>query len=266
MDLLKRNFAPILPEAWEEIDDEARQVLGVHLGGRKVVDFDGPHGWEYPAVNLGRLEQLAEPSEDGAELSLRQVQPLAEVRVPFHLSLQELDAVSRGAEDPELEPVAEAAEDLARVENTAIFKGSPELGVEGIAELSPHPHHELPDDPVHTPHAVVQAAEELRKAGVGGPYGLALGADAYTSLAEAADDGYPIRRHVDELIDGPIVWVPSLDGGVLVSLRGEDFVLTVGQDLSVGYAAHDHDDVELFLTESFTFRVLEPAAAVVLDG
>jgi uncharacterized linocin/CFP29 family protein len=38
----------------------------------------------------------------------------------------------------------------------------------------------------------------------------------------------------------------------------------VGQDLAIGYAHHDKDQVELYLTESLTFRVLEPAAAVAL--
>ncbi|WP_437855915.1 encapsulin [Sorangium sp. So ce363] len=60
------------------------------------------------------------------------------------------------------------------------------------------------------------------------------------------------------------MWAPALEGGVLLSTRGSDFELTVGEDLSIGYDRHDKDIIELFLTESFTFRVLEPAAAVAL--
>lgn len=37
-----------------------------------------------------------------------------------------------------------------------------------------------------------------------------------------------------------------------------------GQDLSVGYLSHTADTVELYLEESFTFRGLEPEAAVAL--
>jgi uncharacterized linocin/CFP29 family protein len=40
--------------------------------------------------------------------------------------------------------------------------------------------------------------------------------------------------------------------------------MTVGQDLSIGYLSHGKESVDLYLTESFTFRVLEPAAAVEL--
>ena len=55
MDLLKRSHAPITPEAWKQIDAEAKRVLQINLAGRKLVDFDGPHGWQYAAVNTGRL-------------------------------------------------------------------------------------------------------------------------------------------------------------------------------------------------------------------
>src|SRR3569832_1983687 len=59
MDLLKRQLAPITSEAWDQIDDEAKRVLALHLAGRKLVDFSGPHGWQLGGVNTGRLQQIA---------------------------------------------------------------------------------------------------------------------------------------------------------------------------------------------------------------
>jgi uncharacterized linocin/CFP29 family protein len=41
--------------------------------------------------------------------------------------------------------------------------------------------------------------------------------------------------------------------------------MTVGQDPAIGHKAHDTRDVERYFTESFTFRVLEPVASVVLE-
>ncbi|HWN69016.1 MAG TPA: encapsulin, partial [Haliangium sp.] len=37
MDLLKRHLAPIVPAAWDAIDEEARAILSEHLAGRKLV-------------------------------------------------------------------------------------------------------------------------------------------------------------------------------------------------------------------------------------
>jgi uncharacterized linocin/CFP29 family protein len=103
--------------------------------------------------------------------------------------------------------------------------------------------------------------------GVNGPFALLVGTDISTRISVATENGYPIRKHIEQhIIDGPLVWAPSIDGAVLLSARGGDFALTVGQDLSIGYTAHDRESVELYLTESFTFRVLDGAAAVTLQA
>ena len=77
--------------------------------------------------------------------------------------------------------------------------------------------------------------------------------------------GYPLLDHLRKIIGGPLVWAPGVEGAVVVSQRGGDFLLDVGEDLSIGYASHDADAVELYLVESFTFRVATPEAAVALS-
>jgi len=265
MDLLKREFAPILPQAWEQIDNEARRVLRLNLAGRKLVDFQGPFGWEYAAVNIGRLVGFDNEPFPGLTVGQRVVQPLIEMRTPMRLDIVELDSVARGAADPDLDPVIEAAERIARAEDTAIFHGYAQAGITGIIPSSPHKPLDFPLDGTRYPHVIVQAKEILSEAGIGGPYALALGPQAYNELSQASDDGYPIRKRIEQqIIDGPIVWSPSIDGAVLLSIRGGDFELTVGQDLSVGYAYQEREMVELYIVESFTFRVIEPAAAIYL--
>jgi uncharacterized linocin/CFP29 family protein len=56
-----------------------------------------------------------------------------------------------------------------------------------------------------------------------------------------------------------------LKGGVVVSLRGGDVTLCVGQDAAIGYSAHDAARVSLYLVESFTFLVSSPEVIVVLE-
>ena len=264
MDLLKRGLAPVTSEAWAQIDDEARRVLKLHLAGRKLVDFSGPHGWALGAVNTGRLLHI-EKSPDQVGHAIRDVRPLIELRTPIELPMLELDYASRGASDLDLDPVVAAAERVARAEDTAIFHGFKEGRIEGLVEATPHAPIEV-DSTLAWPKAVSAAKEVLRLAGVNGPYALALGTAAYDELSSAGDDGYPLRNRIEESkAEGSFVWAPALQGGaVLLSTRGGDYELTVGQDLSVGYAAHDRNTVELYLTESFTFRVLEEKAAILL--
>src|SRR5450755_1789516 len=103
MDLLKRQKAPIVSEAWEQIDEEARRVLKLHLAGRKVVDFSGPHGWTFAAVNSGRLKLLERGPVAGVPAGVRDVRPLVELRLPFFLEIMELDYAARGATDLDLD-------------------------------------------------------------------------------------------------------------------------------------------------------------------
>ena len=76
--------------------------------------------------------------------------------------------------------------------------------------------------------------------------------------------GYPLQQHLSRILGGDLVWAPGLDGALVVSKRGGDFALDVGQDLSIGYARHDVEVVTLYVEESLSFRVNEPDAAVVL--
>ena len=52
----------------------------------------------------------------------------------------------------------------------------------------------------------------------------------------------------------------------MLSLRGGDFVLECGQDLSIGYDSHDAEVVRLYLEESISFHVATPEAAVALTA
>jgi uncharacterized linocin/CFP29 family protein len=265
MDLLKRELAPITSEAWKQIDEEARRVLKLHLAGRKLVDFSGPHGWQLGAVNTGRLKPVEPSTSSTVTHAIREVRPLVELRSNFELPVAELDRAGRGADDLDLDPVILAAERIARAEDSAIFRSFPAGGIGGIIAASPHSE-VVVTTPSDWPRAVSRAKEALRLSGVNGPYALAAGPTAYAELTSEGDDGYPLRKRVEEnIVEGSLVWAPALEeGAVLLSIRGGDYELTVGQDLSVGYLAHSADDVELFITESFTFRVLEEKAAALI--
>jgi len=267
LDLLKRKLAPIAPPAFAAVDAEAARVLRLNLAARRIVDFRGPHGWELAAVNTGRLAMIqgAPDRADDIHFGIRQTQALVEVRVPIRLPIMELDSIARGAPDPDLRAVVAAAERVAHFEDGAIFNGLGAAGIVGIIPASPHQPHTLPPDLTQLPRTILAARETLRQAGVDGPYALVLDAAYTAQVLGAAEDGYPLAKGLTEqVLDGPLVRAPAIDGGVLLSVRGGDYELTVGQDLSIGYAAHDRHNVELYLTESFTFRVLESAAAVRL--
>jgi uncharacterized linocin/CFP29 family protein len=265
MNHLLRERAPITEAGWEELDTEARERLEPGLAARKLVDFAGPLGWDYSATNLGRISAL--DTFEGVDAVRRRVLPLVELRAGFTISRAELADLERGADDIDLGPLDEAAKQIAHAENVAVFHGWLEAGMRGIAESCTHPAVALSADFNAYSRHVAEAVETLLKAGVSGPYGLALGPDQYTGVIQSTEHGgYPLFDHLKKILGGgPIVWAPGVRGAAVVSLRGGDFLFESGEDLSIGYDHHDADSVFLYLEESFSFRVATPEAACFLQ-
>ena len=263
MNNLHRELAPISDKAWAQIEEEASRTLKRHLAARRVVDVPSPKGLELSAIGTGHPHQIQAPG-DGIEAAQRGAKALVELRVPFELTRQAIDDVERGATDSDWSPVKEAARKIAFAEDRSVFDGYAAAGIEGVRQGSSNPPLTLPSHVKGYPGAVAQAVSQLRLAGVNGPYALLLGADAYTAVSGGSDEGYPVLHHIQRLVDGEIVWAPAIEGGFVLSTRGGDFELDIGQDISIGYLSHSETIVELYLQETFTFRLLTTEAAVVL--
>lgn len=262
---LNRALAPLSARAWEAVEKEAREVLSTHLAARRLSEFVGPLGWEHSAIDLGQVRALEGRLPGAVAVRVRQVRPLVELRVPFELERAQLERVDRGARQVDLGPLREAAKLFALAEDTALFGGYPDADIPGIVADSTQEPVTLPADALAYPDAVAEALERLRRAGVAGPYAMALGPAPHAALdGEAGEGGYPVLRHVQRLIDGAVVWAPALRGGVVLSRRGGDFRLVCGRDAAIGYLGHDEKSVRLYLEESFSAELVAPEAAVPL--
>jgi uncharacterized linocin/CFP29 family protein len=175
-----------------------------------------------------------------------------------------IDDVERGANDSDWQPAKDAAKKIAFAEDGAIFDGYAAGGIEGIRQGASNPAVTLPANVVDYPDAIARALSELRLVGVNGPYSVLLGAEPYTAVAEARDHGYPVLQHIHRLVETEIIWAPAIAGGFLLTTRGGDFDLHLGQDFSIGYLSHTDTTVRLYLQETFTFMLLTSEAAVAL--
>jgi uncharacterized linocin/CFP29 family protein len=264
MNNLHRELAPISEGAWAQIEEEASRTLKRYLAGRRVVDLKGPGGVGLAAVGTGHLRNVEAPS-DGIIARQREVKALVELRAPFELERQAIDDVERGANDSDWQPLKDAAKRIAFAEDRAIFEGYAAAGIQGIRQGTSNPVATLPGDVVKYPDAVAEALSRLRLVGVNGPYSVVLGADAYTALSEASDHGYPVIQHIQRLVNEGIIWAPAIAGAFILTTRGGDFDLHIGQDVSIGYSNHSDKIVTLYLQESLTFLLLTSEAAVALN-
>lgn len=258
---LHRELAPISAAAWQQIEAEVSRTFRRSLAGRRVVDVKDARGVALAAVGTGHLRSIEAP-QPGVGAKLREVKAVVELTVPFEVTREAIDDVERGANDSDWQPVKDAARELAYAEDRAIFDGYPAAGITGIREASSNSKLTLPEDAAGYPLVIGNALELLRLAGVDGPYSVLLGADAYTALSEARDGGYPVLEHIKRIVSGEILWAPAIKGGSVLSTRGGDFELHLGQDLSIGYQSHNDLLVQLYLRETFTFLMLTAEASV----
>jgi uncharacterized linocin/CFP29 family protein len=262
---LLRDLAPISDEAWALIDEEARRSLKHYLAARRLVAFSGPLGWPTSAVDLGRVERLPAGPGPGVDAARRRVLALVELRIPFSLRRDELEDAERGAQDLDLNPVIDASRVAALAEDHAIFNGYGEGGITGIVPSSPHEPVTINDDYSAYPTRVAKAVETLRSADVGGPYSIAMGTRCYTGVIETTEHGgYPVFEHLRQILGGSVVWAPAVDGAIVLSERGGDYEMTVGEDFSIGYRSASEESVAFYLEESLAFAINTPEAAVAL--
>ncbi len=263
MDFLKRDLAPLSAEAWEEIDTRAVEVLRTHLTARRAVHVKGPLGWERNVVGEGRLTVLEEP-KGGVHTGIYKVRPLVETRANFDLDRWEMDDITRGARDPDLDSLEDAMKKMALFEERTIYKGYEKGCIEGLLSSSEQEPISFGTNHESIMDAVSKAALTLRETFQEGPFTLLAGVTAWTRLHDQSP-GYPLPRRVADLIGGKILYSAALENALLIPHEHEDLELTIGGDFSIGYVSHDSKKIRLFAAESFTFRVVDPSLVVPFE-
>lgn len=264
MQMLRRELAPISSEAWGLIDDQIAKSLRSKLSVRRFVDVKGPLGWAHAAEGQGHLGKLTD--QGGLSYGVHKVRPLVEMRSPFSLDVWALDDVLRGARDVDLSAVEEAADGAAAFEEKILYHGLKDAAIEGLAAQCAHSEVKLQAG--HGAHIQAAIASAMRMvqtdSAICGPYALVAGKPLQEEMDKMLGN-HTLHRALLKL-DGleEIIYSPYYDGAFLVSTRGGDFELTLGQDFSVGFQGVDEGKVKLYIAESFTFAVYEPRAYVPL--
>jgi len=266
MDFLKRELAPIPAEAWIEIDAQAARSLKALLSARKVVDLTGPMGTNFPGVPEGRLEFPPKQPKGGPNYGIHKVHHLVETRIPFELDIAEMDNVVRGAKDVNLSNLEAAAKSIALFEERVVYHGLPEANIKGLKLCTGAECLTIGAKPEQLLEAIAEGITAFTGRSVEGPFAFVVGPKLWSRMS-AHFQGYPVKMQAENILGGPVVLSPYLSGefedeAYLISTRGGDVELILGQDLAIGYESHTPERVKLYFTESFTFRILEPAAVI----
>jgi uncharacterized linocin/CFP29 family protein len=266
MDILKRELAPITLEAWAEIDAQATRSLTATLSARKVLDVTGPMGPDFAGVPEGRLDFPKKKAKDDVAYGIYRVHHLVEAKVPFDLEIAELDNVVRGAKDVDLTSLEHAARNIALFEEKVVYHGLTQANINGLNRCAENKCLTMGSQPEQLLEGIAEGITIFTERSIEGPFAFVAGPKIWSKMS-AHLQGYPVKMQAENILGGSVLLSPYLSGeyeneAYLISQRGGDFEIVLGQDLSVGYEKHSDKAVTLYFTESFTFRILEPAAAI----
>jgi len=262
MNILRKPLAPVSEKAWEEIIKRTKEVLDNYLTARKFTDLNGPKGLETAGISTGRLNVPDNQPDDGVNYGIREFMPLIEVRKPFELDMWELDNIERGAKDINLAPLENAARQLAVFEENVIYNGFQPVKIVGLEEAAEGNPVALPDDANAFLKEVGNQIIKFKSNAVQGPYTLIINEKEWLELIKLSE-GYPIQKQLKSVLGGKVLIHHFNKNSYLLSERGGDYELVVGQDYTLGYDSHSTSTVKLFITGSFTFRVLGPETIAV---
>lgn len=253
--MLKREMAPLTALAWDEIDSRAEEVLKSRLTARKAVKVVGPKGLDFTSLSEGRLEVIDDPDSTVAA-GIYKVQPLIEARVSFALNRWEMDNLTRGAKNIDLSNLEEAAKKIAEFEEIAVYRGFEAGQIKGLDCVGANKKIPFGKTDASIMEAISKGMITLREKFEAGPFVLIVGEEAYNRLNKSSQ-GYPLIKRIESLISGKILLSTVLEGAFLIPYDNSNFELTIGQDFAIGFDFYDQENIHLFITESFTFRVLD---------
>ncbi len=266
MDILKRELAPIPAEAWAEIDAQATRSLKAILSARKVIDLAGPMGPDFPGVPEGRLDFPDQQPGEGLNYGIHKVHHLVETRIPFSLDINEMDNAVRGAKDLDLGNLEEAAQKIALFEESVVYHGLPDANIHGLKQCQGDECLSIGATPEQLLEGIAGGLTAFAGRSVEGPFAFVVGPKLWSRMS-AHFQGYPVKMQAENILGGQVHLSPYLSGdfaneAYMLSQRGGDFEIILGNDLAIGYERHDTDTVTLYFTSSFTFRILDAAGVI----
>src|SRR4051794_28316552 len=124
MEWLRRSAAPLSAKVWKEIDDIAGSMFKQTVVARRIVDFDGPRGWQHVATQLGTFKPGAAARASGNDRILRpDIMLLTEIRAELRNPWADIDSFERFAPALASKSIEDAAHAVALAEQPVVFYG-----------------------------------------------------------------------------------------------------------------------------------------------
>ncbi|MGD9559749.1 MAG: family 1 encapsulin nanocompartment shell protein [Oscillospiraceae bacterium] len=270
MDYLSRGDAPFDEALWSRIDAAVVDAAKGILVARRFLPLFGPVG---PGADVARIDlfgQKEEVAKDGfAVMKNRTVQQIPQLCEDFWLYWRDLAMYEKEGVPVDLGSARAASEALARREDTMVFYGVKELGIDGLLTAKGTASQKRSDwstgEGAFTD--VAAAVTTLLQNGRIGRHTLVMSSDLYVQLQRIQPGtGELESKRVGKLLEGGGMYMSTVlqpKTALLVCAQPQYMDLVVGQDISTAFTEAVDLNYHLRVLETALPRVKAPDAVVV---
>lgn len=241
---------------FNEMRQSKEKVLNSVGSLRKFISFNKAENM----ATVGQRYKLKN-NKDKAEVYSYEVKPMAEARIAFEMSKDDLDMINQGIEPFNLDAFEDAVYKLIEFEENLFFNGIDNLNLEGFNKTIENEEIKTDGSPNSVINAIQKASVVLRKNYIEGPYKLIMGKDMLEYTSQLVGDR-TLSNIIEKQLKTNITVSEYIKGALLVPMHSDDIKANVGKDITVDVDYIEEENVKFYLSEALNFDILDPNIAV----
>ncbi|AIE58874.1 family 1 encapsulin nanocompartment shell protein [Bacillus methanolicus] len=269
--------SPLTDQDFSQLDQTVIDTARRQLIGRRFIELYGPLGRGIQSIfndvfieNYEAKMDFQGSFDTDIETSKRVNYTIPLLYKDFVLYWRDLEQAKVLDIPIDFSAAANAARDVAILEDQMIFYGSKEFDIPGLMNVKGRSTHLIGNwyESGNAFQDVVEARNKLLEMKHNGPFALVLSPELYSLLHRVHKDTNVLEiEHVRELVTDGVFQTPVLKGktGVLVNTGRNNLDLAVSEDFDTAYLGEEGMNHPFRVYETVVLRIKRPSAICTLE-
>jgi uncharacterized linocin/CFP29 family protein len=269
--------APLANSEFEQLDQTVIDTARKQLVGRRFIQLYGPLGRGIQSIHNDIYSENIQASMDFRGSMDTQTESTKRVNYTIPMLYKDFVLYWRDIEQAkalnipiDFSPAANAARQVALLEDQMVFHGSEEFDIPGLMNVKERLTHITGNwyESGNAFNDVVEARNKLLQMGHNGPFAMVLSPELYSLLHRVHKDTNVLEiEHVRELITDGVFQSPVLKGktGVIVNTGQHNLDLAVSEDFDTAYLGEEGMNHPFRVYETVALRIKRPSAICTLE-
>jgi uncharacterized linocin/CFP29 family protein len=270
--------SPLTDQEFAELDKTVIESARRQLVGRRFIELYGPLGRGMQSISNDIFIENQEAKMDiqGSfdttfETSKRVNHTIPLLYKDFILYWRDIEQTKVLDIPIDFSPAANAARDVANLEDQMIFHGAKEFDIPGLMNVQGRLTHLIGEwyESGAAFQDIVDARNKLLEMNQHGPFALVLSPELYSLIHRVHKDTNVLEiEHIRELVTDGVFQSPVLKGktGVILNTGRNNLDLAVSEDFDTAYMGQEGMNHPFRVYETVVLRIKRPGAICTLEA